>query len=269
MQLTPGVSIERGDIVSRQTIYDLVRLATIGTVQESDLDSGTLTIVSQSQPPNNPRPGLLWWDMEEQLAKVWTDVLDGTAVSLWLAIGPDRFDAAVLATEPIPFGAAVEPAYGGVRSVKLPPHPTVVNAQGYTAGRFENMRVLGFNQGTQHGAGGTFTAPTAPSGSWLPIGISGIVRIWAPAYHITTGFGVRPTLMAGVLSMLSGTTSATDYNTFTLRGGLMFDARGDGSIVASTSFLGHPLWDVKNASQPSGFTMDPWGKMTYFGPVWQ
>jgi hypothetical protein len=266
MQLTPGVTIERGDIVSRQTIYDLVRLAVIGTVQQSDMAGNTLTIVSQSLPPSTPGPGTLWWDMTSQLAKVWTDMLDGTTVSLWLAIGPDRFDTAVLATEPIPFGAACEAAYGGVRTVKLPPHPTTVNALGYTAGRFENMRVIGFNQSTLHGAGGTLTVPTAQSGAWLALGIAGIVRIWSPWYHITTGFGVRPSLMAGLISMYSGTTGASDGDG---RGGVMFDARGDGSIVASASFLGHPLWDVKNASQPSGFLMDAWGKMTFFGPVWQ
>lgn len=265
MQLTPGVTIERGDIVSRQTIYDLVRLAVIGTVQESDMAGNTLTIVSQSLPPNSPGPGKLWWDMTAQLCKVWTDVLDGTAVSLWLAIGPDRFETACLATEHIPFGAAVEAAYGGVRTVKLPPHPTVVNALGYTAGRFENMRVIGFNQSTLHGANGTGLAPTAQSGTWLAVGIAGIVNVWAPLIHNTTGFGIRPSLMAGLTSMFSGTTSPSSSDG---RGSIMFDARADGNTVVSASFLGHPLWDVKNASSPSGFVASAWGKMTYFGPMW-
>jgi hypothetical protein len=268
MQLTPGVSIERGDIVSRQTIYDLVRLAAIGTVQASDLASGTLTIVSQTLPPNLPQPGLLWWDMEEQLAKVWTDILDGTAVSLWLAIGPDRFDAAVLATEPIPFGAAVEASYGGIRSVQLPPHPTVVNNQGYTAGRFENLRVLGFNQGTTHGSNGTFTAPTAPSGTWLPIGISGIMRTWNPLY-LTGGFGFLALNLMGVISMFSGLTGASGMTD--IRGGILHDANsgGGGGTVKSKSYLGKCLWNHANASEPAANVMDAWPRCTFFGPVWQ
>lgn len=266
MQLTPGVSIEHGDIVSRQTIYDLVRLATIGTVQQSDLASDVLTILSQSQPPT-PVPGLLWWDMEEQLMKVWTDVLDGTTVSLWLAIGPDRFDTAVLATEPIPYGAACEAAYKGLRTVKLPPHPTVVNGLGYTAGRFENLRVMGLNQGTLHGSGGTFTAPTTPSGAWLPLGIAGIMRAWAPAYLISS-YGTVGVNMYGVISMQSGLTGASGITD--IRGGILYDANSGtgGGIVKSNSFAGKCLWDHANASEPANLAFGGWPKVLFFGPVW-
>lgn len=263
-QLTPGVTIERGDVVTRQTIYDLVRLAAIGTVQASDLDASVITILAQSNAPT-PQPGLVWYDQTQQLQKVWTDVIDGTSCSLWLAFGPDRFDTAFYATEPIPFGAAVVPAPGFVRGIALPRHPTVINALGYTAGRFENFRVIGFAQNGQHG---TTTNATTPSGAWCAVGTAGIVTAWAPLYHSTVNLlGLKKETMCGLLSMWSGLTGASGMTD--IRGGVMFEARADGATILGGAVAGHPLWDVKNASQPSGFIMEAWGKILFNGPCWQ
>jgi len=264
MQLTPGQTIERGDIVTRQTIYDLVRLASIGSVAASDLDASVITILAQTLAPT-PQPGLVWYDQNEQLTKVWTDMLEGTTVSLWLSMGPDRFDSAMLATEPIPYGAAVVPAPGGIRTIALPRHPTVINALGYTAGRFENFRVLGFNQ---NGGSSNLTNATTPSGAWCAVGTAGIMRAWAPLYHSTVNLlGLKKELMCGLYSMWSGLTGASGMTD--IRGGMLFEARADGQTILGGSVVAHPLWDVKNASQPSGFTMEAWGKILFNGPCWQ
>jgi len=142
MNLTPGVTIETTDIVSRQTIYDLVANAGGGTIQAADLAEEVVVITTQSEAPSDPKPGQCWWDQTEQLMKVFTDVIDNTACSVWLSVGPDRFDVAMLTTEPIPFGAAVM-FTGDNRKVRLPDDPTTYENTGASETRFEHCKVIG------------------------------------------------------------------------------------------------------------------------------
>lgn len=175
MQLTPGTTIERGDSVTRQTIYDLVNNAIGGTVQESDLSQGVLQMVTSSEAPSSPYPGKPWFDQTDQLFKVYTDILDGTAVSLWLSVGPDRFDTAMIAAEPIPYGAAVQ-LTGDGRYAKLPPDPISLDQMGKGYYEWEVAKVVGFNNN-----GTMLAAETVDSGSWFACAIDGFVRTWHPA----------------------------------------------------------------------------------------
>lgn len=174
MNLTPGVSIERGDIVTRQTIFDLVANAVGGTVNESDLSAGYRSVQAQSEPPT-PAPGLVWWDMTDQLLKVYVDVIDGTGCSCWAAFGPDRLDTIVYATEPIPYGAAVQPSGDGPRAVKLPPSPLELGNMSWTDTRWEVAKVMGF-----HNSGVKADADTAASGTWFACAIEGFCWTWHP-----------------------------------------------------------------------------------------
>lgn len=181
--LTPGVTINSGEVVTRQTIYDLVALAGIsGNVASSDLAADVITVTTQSLPPSNPTPGLVWFDQTEQLLKVWTDVLEGTGVSCWLACGPDAFDVALYATEPIPYGAAVVVAPNlGIRAVGLPTNPgDMGDATDFSLiGRFINLQFMAINQSADPLLG-PLNPCTAPSGSWFAGRVYGIASVWAP-----------------------------------------------------------------------------------------
>lgn len=109
MIITPGVTIESGDAVSRQTLYNLWANGTLGAIDRADLHPQALVadIYVSTEPSFTVPPGKPWWDQKEQLLKIYFDEIDGTGVSLYLSIGPDRIDDAFLASEPIPRGAVV------------------------------------------------------------------------------------------------------------------------------------------------------------------
>jgi hypothetical protein len=216
MQLTPGVTINSGDSVNRQTIYDLVANALGGEVSASDLGADVQPLTSQTDVPT-PYPGKLWFDLVDQLLKVYVDELDGTGVSVWLAIGPDRFDTAVLATEPIPFGAAVQIAGTGGRRVKLPPSPTDLRAIPGLDGVWEDWKVIGFNQGGRDAAS---TRDTTESGAWLAAGIDGVMRAWYPA-RITTSISLGSEGNGLMDALISQTSGVTDYTGNGVRGGIL------------------------------------------------
>jgi hypothetical protein len=187
MNLTVGVTINSGDTVTRQTLFNAVANALGGTVHASDLDATVQTVVSQTDLPS-ALPGKLWWDKGAQLLKVYVDVLDGTSVSLWMAIGPDRLDAAFLAAQPIPYGACVQLAGSDTgatlsgRYAKLPPDPTALRALVPTNNQiWANWRVIAFNQG---GQAADADRATAASGSWFAGAIDGIVTSWHPVDRV-------------------------------------------------------------------------------------
>lgn len=215
MQLTPGTSIENSTTVTRQTLYDLVYNAIGGTVQASDLHTSVLTVAAQSSVPT-PYPGLLWYDQTDQLAKVYTDMIDGTGCSLWLSIGPDRFDVAVLATEPIPFGAAVQ-FTGTGRKVSLPPDwPLLCKNTNYTNMRFEHLKIVGFNNDNNNA---NHTISTAASGTWFAMGALGIVWAWHVLGDTNWTAGGGNHGWVGFPSSFSALTGPSGYTA--IRGGMV------------------------------------------------
>jgi hypothetical protein len=160
---------------TRQTLYDMWN-APLGDIPVTELTVNFRDVNFVSSPsdyPNNPTPGALVWNRVEQLMYCFHDWVDGTAVSLWMAIGPDRFDVACLAAEPLASGDAVEPVHDRwVRKVR-----------GWRQQTGGLPRVLGFNQFgiyspiTESTIGGNSIGTTAASGAWVNVGVDGLM--WA------------------------------------------------------------------------------------------
>jgi hypothetical protein len=174
--------------ITRQQLVDMWSNATIPPVQDSDLDPAFAPIfvgsgwsdVGASVP--NPEAGQLFWNQSAGMMYVFTDhmdVLDGgtdnTAISLWLGIGPDTFECACLAAEPIPAGAVVEPYYDRWVKIFRPD-------AGDFAGVSEAPAPLGINQSGIPNEYDPVIAygDTAASGTWIRVCIDGYGRIWHP-----------------------------------------------------------------------------------------
>lgn len=166
--ITPGQTISAGQVVTRQTLYDLWALGTLGQVASGDIAVGLMPLLSGTGTTVGQLPGTILFDGRDQLWKVFVDMVDNTGCSLWLAFGPDRFEEACVAAEPIPCGAAVRVDSGqGGRWVR--------RSSGWGDGG-----IIGFNQ----------DAETTASGAWLPVGVYGMVRAWfrfKPAGSTETG----------------------------------------------------------------------------------
>lgn len=264
MNLTIGTTINSGDTVTRQTIFNAVANAIGGTVQASDLDPSVLPIVAQTNVPTTPAPGQLWWDMGAQLMKVWVDTLDGTGVSIWSSIGPDRFDVAVLTAGHIPFGAAlvlsasVTGATLSGRYVQVPPDPVTLRALAPTANQiWENWRVIGFNQG---GSAADSDRSTAASGAWIAAAIEGICWSWHPVDWV----GQSPRISSGggsqtwdtLPSQMSGFTGPSGISN--IAGALVPSAFSNINTAKSHSGIARSL---VTTSTPLTF----WNKVIFWG----
>lgn len=241
MKLTPGTTINSGDTVTRQTIFDLIGSASIdGVVADTDLSDGTPQNVSQSGPPSAPGPGSMWWDKTNQVMRVWYDEIDGTGVSLWLAAGPDVFEIEAIASEPIPFGACVQcDLAAGHKWMKLPPSGSDLVVMGHTAARVEPLRVVGFNNDAQannyvpDSAGYSNSMPTTASGAWFRLTVSGVVWAWHPLNRNQGGTWIAAgQSVTDSLALVSGTvfstapggfTSPRGYDLANSKGGLIFE----------------------------------------------
>lgn len=172
VQLNPitDLSVEP---VTRQSLFDVWGNAALGTLSESDLAPESKPIVAQDSPPTEA-PGRLWWNTLEHLMYVYTDELDGTGVSLWLAVGPDRFDTACLAAEPIPPGAIVEAWYDRkVKVINISDAKVLGASDGVLADGIP--RPIGCNQSGIKFPLNTATSVTTASDAWCAVGIDGLV----------------------------------------------------------------------------------------------
>lgn len=151
--------------VTRQTLFDAWATATLQTVEESDLAPDLLPLVSQGSEPAGT-PGKIWHDTRDQLYKVYTDELDGTGVSLWLAFGPDRFETACLCAEPIAAAAVVAVTHD--RYITPASNP----------GDSGDVRVIGANQSGVFWPLNEGTSDTAASGTWVRVAIEGIMPVF-------------------------------------------------------------------------------------------
>lgn len=162
--ITPGVTISPGQTVTRQNIYDLWALGTLGQLTANDLQPGTLPLISGTGTTSGVQPGTILFDGADQLYKVFVDEIDNTGCSLWLAFGPDRVEDAFIAAEPIPPGAAVRIASAGGRFVRR------------VDGWLDN-HVIAFSQ----------QGHTAPSGTWFAGMTAGIGYAWFPFKPASSG----------------------------------------------------------------------------------
>jgi len=149
--------------ITRQDLYNMWSTAALGTIAEGDLAPGVLSVLegtALTDAPSSPEPGQMFWSQLDQLLFAWHDEVDGTGVSLWLSMGPDRFDTPCLAAGPIGAGCLVRPT-GTDKLVE------VHNAQDNPVG------IIGCNQaGVPHDLA---AGSTAESGAWIPVAIDGIM----------------------------------------------------------------------------------------------
>jgi hypothetical protein len=233
MRLTAGTSIQLNDTVTRQTMYDLVAQAAHNEITQTDLSNDLVVTFVSGSPPVTTKPGQLWFDSLDQLMKVFTDEIEGTGCSIYLAFGPDRFDVAMLAAEPIPFGAAVQ-LVGDGRLAKLPPGPDALTAQS-TDWQYEVAKVVGFNQ-----QGDARLHETTPSGAWFACAVEGYVWCWYPVNKN----------ISGVWLASSGGIGGSPYDTLVIN---------DASITANSgiSLIRGGICRVSGA-QPDGVGRKPY-----------
>lgn len=234
MRLTPGVTINTGDVVTRQTMQDIVANAAVGTIGTVDLAGDTVTLTSQTEPPTDPGPGSLWWDRGEQVLRCWHDWVADTAVSLWLRIGPDHFDVAALTVEETPFGAALYfDLERGNRHVRKPPSGQELVDLTEPVAKWEPLKVVGFNN-----TGQVFSAVTAASNTWIAMTVAGLPWAW---YPLNKNFGgtwlARLRNHTDFDSLISGATFSSVEGGFTAPRGETIDQTRGGLVAAEYSSL--------------------------------
>lgn len=182
---TLSVTTDLSGKISRQELFNMWANATLSSILEGDTSPDLVDVDVGSSFSDAPSgmslpPGKLFYHRGEQLYYVWTDELDvmdngrGTGVSLWLAWGPDRVETACLAAEPIPAGAAVEVYYD--RWVR-PAYPN--RAWSPLHSGVSGPAVIGLCQsGIPEGVNENRIAETQESGTWVRVGIDGIMRAW-------------------------------------------------------------------------------------------
>lgn len=195
--------------ITRQTLFDAWSTATLQTITEDDLAPDLLPLVSQASEPS-AAPGKIWHSTTEYVYYVYTDELDGTGVSLWLAWGPDRFETACLTAEPIAAGAVVAVTYDR--------HVVPADSPDDASGA---VRIIGVNQSGVHWPLNEGTSDTAASGTWIRVGLEGVMPVFR-----TDGGGV------------SALYYETDRNH-----PLAVDPRFPGQVVAYDGGPGFPDWN--------------------------
>ncbi len=161
--------------VDRQDIFDMWTTADLEALVAGDLADGMGVITRGTDFSDAPTgsalmPGSLFYNIADNLMFCWFDEVDSTGVSLWLAIGPDRFDVPMIAAEPLPAAVPVEVVYD--KWAGLPTEPTQMpigfNQSGITNSITRNVAV-------DRGSGPEFGGETAASGAWFRCAIEGNV----------------------------------------------------------------------------------------------
>lgn len=153
--------------ITRQTLFDMWSSAAFGSVGLADLDSGFSPIVAGSDfsdAPTSPGPGQLFWHRSENVMYCWHDEVDNTGVSLWLAIGPDKFEVAALASTPMPAAFPCAMVYDRWMEITNVP----LRCIGMNQSGINDPRTI--NQGPDYGG------ETTASGSWFRMGVDGLLH---------------------------------------------------------------------------------------------
>lgn len=165
--------------LTRQDIFDAWTSAALGTISAGDLASDLLSVTvasSFSDVPSSPTPGALAWVADEQTMFCYHDEIDGTGVSLWLAVGPDVFETACLLHEPAFPGALVEPVLDRwVAPAGYTDSPLGDGVRGRSIGNVHSGVPYPLN---------SRSPDTLASGTWVRVGIDGFCF-----GHIANGSG--------------------------------------------------------------------------------
>jgi len=167
--------------VTRQDLFDMWVTSVLAEgIDEGDLADDVTPIslgtdFSDAPSGTDLKPGNLFWHQADNLLFCYFDEVNDTGVSLWLAVGPDRFDVPCLTKEPIPSASPVELDYD--RIVGVPTEATQVplgfNQSGIQNGVTINDPVLRVN--SEGSTVTEFGGDTAASGTWIRVAIEGIV----------------------------------------------------------------------------------------------
>lgn len=235
--------------LTRQDLYDAWTTAALGTIVADELADGFLSVTvasTYSDAPSAPSPGALMWVADEQTMFCYHDEIDGTGVSLWLAIGPDVFETAGLLAEPAWPGALVEP--------DVDRYVAPVNYTGSRWGDGVHGKMIGnVHSGVPYPLNSR-TPDTLSSGTWVRVGIDGFTYGWVPnasgvseglfACIVERGFGAAP---------VDASRSATD-----MRGGMILTNNTggrEGFAHPYFGFCGHTLYTAFNGGSPSNWGM--------------
>lgn len=250
------------DTVTRQTLYNAWATATMGKVTETDLspEIEDILMATNFSGVTEPRPGRAFYHQADQILYIFHDAIDvmdsggSTGVSLWLAVGPDRFETACLAAEPIPAGAVVEPT--------LDRWCRVCRPEGYNPIGDTNTPIpIGINQSglPDEGPWVQGAGITTPSGSWFRCAIDGFMRAWFPSPSMQSGasettFQVLTTNQHNWLGILPGTWDD-------VAGGV--GGRSGDRTLAGAYTIGHALHHVTVASgYTAGYHLIRWTGLT-------
>ena len=235
--------------LTRQDLFDAWSTATLSAISSADLSAGFLTVTvatSLDNAPASPVPGAMLWIADQQTMFCYHDEIEGTGVSLWLAVGPDIFETACLLAEPAWPGALVEPY--------LDRYVAPVNYTDSILDDGNNNRMIGnVHSGVPYPLN-TTTPVTQESGTWVRVGIDGHVFGWIP-----NASGISEALFAGVASSGFGAAPVDASRDSTdMKGGLIrviASAGRMGTIHPYYGFCGHSLY-----TSFGGDTASNWGQ---------
>lgn len=221
--------------VTRQELFSMWSDATLGTIDKTDMAPGIFTADRAShltEATSSPIPGHSFYAQAEELLYIYHDEVADTGVSLWLAVGPDRFDVACCAVEPIPAGAAVEPVVD--RYVRVATEAS--NHAGLTA--------IGMNQaGIDFDDANTFD--TTASGAWFPVCIDGVAWCYiAPGEETTKNrmFRISSTMPGSVEESSSGSPTPTIDDVVGLAYASANNTAGTTQLRTRAIWSGPKLW---------------------------
>lgn len=193
--------------VTRQTLFDMWATAAFSEITTDDFADGfspTIIGSSFSEAPSSPAPGQLYWHQTENVMYCYHDEVAGTGVSLWLAIGPDKFETAMLLKGTAGCGTAMELTgpgrtcqifdSSGTQTDKRHMVPVVV---GFNQSHINKPQAAGtdqtvpgdwifFNDSGEDSGATYFMGETAVSGEWIRVAIDGLMYMaTAPGSAIT------------------------------------------------------------------------------------
>jgi hypothetical protein len=186
--------------VTRETMANIWEDSVFGTLQPSDFALDVFQHEAGDDFRNAPSgesltPGQFYMHNGDGLMYMFVDEIDSTGVSLWVALGPDRFDAIVCCAEPIPAGAVVEPIFDRwvrifdpdrTHDTGVPVPPIGIVQTGVPDA--PEVKV------------GAIEPTTHASGTWVAIALEGYCYAWFPSEDSGVSeshFGATPTALSG------------------------------------------------------------------------
>ena len=261
--------------VTRQDLFDMWSNAAFSNISIDDFAEGFMPVIrasSFSNAPSSPQPGQHMWHISENVMYVWHDVIDGTGVSLWLAIGPDKFETAMLTQTCVMPGEAVEligpdrfcRAYttsNNDRHVVRPPagfnqshidHPAIPTFDAVEEASTSNGDWTFFVQSGENSGATYYMGETAVTNEWVRVGVDGLVyagcaaaslptealSLWTTSRPVT--ISLHPDLPAGIMN------AASPANPF----GNYVGAAAYWNVRAGNLTRSEPWWVSKIAFMP-------------------